>query len=209
MSYSNFVKTTISNLEPDLFNELKDVLITEFIPVHLVKNEEITESVCEELLCNYFEKVELKSGKEFGKIVEKYMSDLDSIVGIRIAETPKTRKNQPTPPTPRARKYYEKAVGLRKTNRETKRGLIDYTRLMLCLYTAIINNKYKRITDFELSINCLNLTKIIESMRKEVIPIRRKARFDTHDPYNSDRSSFVILVIMFYYIKSKEVVGEY
>lgn len=209
MSCISFIQTTINNLGEDSFKELRDILVDQFIPLSIVSKEQLTVPVLEELLCNYFDKVELKTGKEFERIVEKYTYDLDSIVRSRIEETPKARKNQPTPPTPRARKYYEKAIGIKKINSETKRGLIDYTRLMLCLYTAIIKNNYKRISDFDLSINCLNLTRIIGSMRKETVSIRKKPRFDTQNPYDSDRSSFVILVIMFYYMKSKEVVGEY
>ena len=209
MSCISFVQTTINNLDADSFNELRDILVNQFIPLSIVSKDDLTVPVLKELLCNYFDKVELKTGKEFERIVEKYTSDLDSIVESRIEETPKARRNQPTPPTPRARKYYEKAIGIKRINRETKRGLIDYTRFMLCLYTAIINNNYKKIKDFDLSINCLNLTKIIESMRKETVSIRKRPRFDTQNPYDSDRSSFVILVIMFYYMKSKEVVGEY
>ena len=77
----------------------------------------MTVPVLAEKLCDYFEKIELKMGKPFEKVVEKYTADLDSVVGDRIAKEPKPRKNKPTPPTPRARKYYEKACFLRKNKK--------------------------------------------------------------------------------------------
>ena len=137
------------------------------------------------------------------------MQDLDSVVGDRIAKEPKPKKDKPTPPTSRARKYYEKACDLRRLNKESKRGLMDYTRIMLCLYMAIIDGGKKVIDDFNYSISELNLTRIVEALRKEATLLGKKARFETKDPYTSDRSTFILLAIMFYYIKSKEIVGEY
>ena len=209
MSCASFVQTTITNLDTGLFNECRDVLIDEYLPLSLAQKEDLTVPVMAEKLCDYFEKIELKTGKPFEKVVENYTSDLDSVVGERIAKEPKPRKNKPTPPTPRARKYYEKACFLRKNNKETKHGLLDYTRIMLCLYAAIIQNNCKEIDDFNLSMNGLNLTKIIEALRKETVLLGKKPKFETKDPYTSDRSTFILLVIMFYYMKSKEIVGEY
>ena len=209
MSYSSFVQTTVLGLDSDLFNELRDVLVDDYLPLAIIQKEELTPHVLAEKLCDYFEKIELKSGKSFEKVVEKYMQDLDSVISDRIAKEPKPKKNMPTPPTPRARKYFEKAYELRRHNKESKHGLLDYTRIMLCLYMAIIGNGKKEIDDFSYSMSALNLTKIIESLRKETTLLGKKSRFETKDPYTSDRSTFILLVIMFYYMKSKEMVGEY
>lgn len=209
MSYSGFVQTTVFNLDSALFNELRDVLVDEYLPLHLAQKEELTANVLGEKLCDYFEKIELKTGKSFEKVVEKYTLDLDSVVGERVAKEPKPKKNKPTPPTPRARKYYDKSCYLRKHNKESKHGLLDYTRIILCLYSAIISNDFKEIDDFNLSVGGINLTKIIESLRKETTLLGKKQRFVTKDPYTSDRSTFILLVIMYYYMKSKEIVGEY
>ena len=109
MSCASFVQTTITNLDTGLFNECRDVLVDEYLPLSLAQKDDLTVPVLAEKLCDYFEKIELKTGKPFEKVVEKYTADLDSVVGERIAKEPKPRKNKPTPPTPRARKYYEKA----------------------------------------------------------------------------------------------------
>lgn len=209
MSYSGFVQTTVFHLDAALFNKLRDVLVDEYLILHLAPKEELTANILGEKLCDYFEKIELKTGKTFERVLEKYTLDLDSVVSERVAKEPKPQKNKPTPTTPRARKYYDKSCYLRKHNKESKHGLLDYTRIILCLYSAIINNDFKEIDDFNLSVGGVNLTKVIESLRKETTLLGKKQRFNTKDPYTSDRSTFVLLVIMFYYMKSKEIVGEY
>lgn len=209
MSCAGFIKTTVTNLDADLFNEMRDILVDDYLPLSLAQKDDMSVAVLAEKLCDYFEKIELKTGKTFERLVEKYTADLDSVVGDKIAKEPKPQKNKPTPPTPRARKYYEKACILRKNNKTSRRGLIDYTRIMLCLYAAIILNKGEEIKDFNYSINSINLTIIIEALRKETVLIGKKPKFETEPPYTSDRGTFILLIIMFYYMKSKEIVGEY
>ena len=209
MNCASFVRETITRLEADLFNELRDVLIDDYLPLSLARKHALTVPFLAEKVCDYFEKTELKTGKPFEKIIEKYASDLDSVVGDRIAKEPRPKKNVPTPPVPRARKYYEKACFLRKNNKESKYWLLDYSRIMLCLYSAIIGNGLKEISDLDYSMKSLNLTRIIEALRKETVLLGKKPRFETKDPYSSDRSTFILLVVMFYYMKSREIKGEY
>lgn len=210
MSYSEFIQTTVIDLNATLYKELRDTLIDEYLPVFLVQKEDLSSTVLAEKLCDYFEKIELKTSRTFDKTVEKYMKDLDSIVCDRIAKELKPKNNKTTPATSRARKYYEKACEFRRLNEDSVRVLIDYTRIMLCLYMAIINGDKKEINDFRYSMSELNLTKIIESLYKEKGALLwQKTRFEIKDPYTSDRSTFIMLVIIFYYMKSKEIVGEY
>ena len=153
----------------------------------------------------------MKTGNNFEKVVDKYFSDFDSVVRDRISKKPKPKKNNSITPVSRARKYYDKYRSLSMDKKECMQNLLDYTRIMLCLYTAIIKNGFNEIKDFDLSLRKLNLTRIIEGLRKEkeINLLGRKPRFNTEDPYSTDRSTFVLLVIMFYYMKSKEIVGEY
>ncbi len=209
MRYSDFAQTIVFGLDSERFNELRDVLVDEYLPLCLAQKDDLTVNVLAEKLYDYFEKIELKTGKNFEKVVEKYTLDLDSVVINRIAKEPKPKKNKPTPAIPRARKYYNKSCYLKTHSKESKQSLMDYSRIMLCLYTAIIGNGLKEIEDFDLSLSGVNLTRIIEGLRKETTLLGRKPRFDTKDPYSSDRSTFILLVIMFYYMKSKEIVGEY
>ena len=208
MEKIGFIQTTVCGLETKLFNELRDTLADEYLPLHIAKKEDLKLPVLAEKICDYFYEVELKTGKDFDRVIEKYTLDLDSIVSGRIAKKPKQKKNKPVPSTPRAREYYDRACYIRKHNRESKYWLLDYSRIMLCLYTSIIKNGYEEIEKFDLSMAVLDLPRIVEAMRVETLG-KKKPRFDTADPYDSDRSTFILLCILFYYMKSREIVGEY
>ena len=209
MDCPSFIQTTITNLDPGLFCGLRDVLLDQFLKLSIAKKEDLTAPILGEKLCDYFEKIELK-GMPFEKVVDKYVEALDSVVGERIAEKPKQKKNKPTPPTPRARKYYDHACFLKQTIKESNSSLLDYTRIMLCLYSAIVGADLKQIVDFDLSISGLNLAELIKALRKETTGfVNKRPRFETGDPYVSDKSTFVLLVILFFYMKNNEVEGEY
>lgn len=209
MSCSAFLKETVMSLEDDLFIELRDILIDNYLTMFLLPKEDLTPPALAEKLCDYFEKIELKTGKTFLKTVEKYTADLDSVIREKIAKEPKPKKGLPAPPIPRARKYYDRASGMKKQTSDSYCELLDYTRIMLCLYNAIQNSENKEIDDFDLSISKLNLTAITEALLKEPAALGKKMKFDTKESYGSDRSTFILLIILYYYMKSKEIKGEY
>ncbi len=210
MNYVDFVRTTITGLDTELFHYLKEILLAyEFIPLSIIKKEEFTVLGFAEKLCDYFEKVEIKTNRDFDKTVEKYVNDFDSIIKERIAQEPKQRKNREKPPIPRARKYYEEISVIRENRDDPMQGLLDYSRIAFCLYMSIIKNNFKKIKDFDYALKNLSLAEIIKAMREETILLGKKPRFEAIDPYKSDRSTFVITVIMFFYMKSKEVEGKY
>ena len=63
---------------------------------------------------------------------------MDSIVGPHIAKSVTTKKNgTDVVETPRARKYYEKALQLKGFKELTFDIIVDYTRIMMSLYSAI------------------------------------------------------------------------
>ncbi len=208
MNQIDFVRTTLTSLSREQFYQLKDILADEFIPLSIIKKEELTVSALAEKLCDYFEKVELKTNRSFDKTLEKYANDIDSIVKNRIAQQPKQRKNKQTQPTPRARKYYEEACYIKENNAKPIQGLFDYSRIMFCLYMSIIKNERKEIKDFEYTLKSLSLKEVIKAMREET-NLLKKPKFETDDPYKSDRSTFIITAVMFQYMKSKEMEGEY
>ena len=212
MNYSELILETFSNLTSDLFDEVKNTVVDELIHFSVLKKDEISPVILSEKVCDYIEKVQLSTGKAFEQQVEEYISKLDAIVGNRIAKPVKADKEKGEGKMPRARKYYERACVLKKSY-TTKQGLIDYSRIMMCLYMAILANNFELITDFNYSIDCLNLFEIMNAMRNEktdlFVGIGKKNRFDTKDEYGIDRCTFVLIVLMYYCIKSKEVVGEY
>ena len=209
MNYVDFLKQIMDELEETLYAEFRDILVEEYITFSIIEKESITKEILFEKLCDYFEKMELKTGKNFERLIEVYASDIDSLVVNRIAKEPKAKKNEQVPPAPRARKYYDKISVARKSNKASKQVLIDYSRVMLCLYMTIIRESLEVIDDFDYSVGSLNLTKIIDSMRVETTFRGKKLRFDTKDIYGTDRCTFIWVIMMFYYIKSKEVIGEY
>ena len=95
----------------------------------------------------------------------------------------------------------------------TTKQLTDYSRIMFCLYIAIINSGFKPIDDFDFSVKCLDIDKIINAMRQKksgsFLFIGGGSKFDTSDAYGQDTGFFVLTIIMYYHIKNNEVIGEY
>ena len=206
-----FVNKTVSSLTPERFERLRDILDSEnYIPFDFVEHERIDESFLEEKIGDYFEKVELLAGgKRFEYIIEQYANDLDSVVKDHIDVGSHANKGS-APVVPRARKYYYRASALKKEGLKTFESLLDYSRIMLCLYMAIINKKHKYISNFDYSSECLKGKEIMSALRNEkdsnIFGERKK--FDTHSPYSMDRCTFILVIIMYQYIKSNEVEVE-
>ena len=209
MDYCEFIKSTVNTLKPNMYEQINQILIPEYLSFSIIPEEEITLGILSEKLCDYFEKLDLKTGKSFDKYVESYLKDLDSIVERRIEKTPQPKKNDPTPViVPRARKYYEKAVSLKKTRTLSTSNLVDYTRIMLCLYTAIINNGFKEIGNFDFSSDCLNPLDIIDAMKNEQVKIGKKSKFDIKELYCSDTCTFILTIVIIYKIINDRVQEE-
>ena len=207
MNRIDFVKSTVYQLDERFFSEVKAILIKEYINFSLINSKDVSREILCEKLCDYFEKMEFYTKKSFDKLIENYIENLDKIVNDRIEKTPKAKKNEPTPPTPRARKYYEYVQILKRTNISTN-DLLDYSRIMLCLYTEIIQNKFNPISDFEYSSKCLNLPQIVNAMLNEKKSMLKKNLFDIKEHYSTDQFTFVVMIIMYYQIKIKEISGE-
>lgn len=208
-----FINSTVNDFEEKYFEVLKEKLVGEYISFSFIEDNDITMAIFSEKLCDYFEKLELKTVENFDKFILKYVSDLDEMVSRRIPKEPQAKKKEPeTTPTPRSRKYYNYALGIKNSRKLTIKQILDYSRIMMCLYMSIINEKYKEIDDFEYSSECLNLDKIIASMKSEkahgVKNFGKKTLYDITDLYCSDTSTFIITMIIFYYIKNNEVLGE-
>ncbi len=212
MEAREFLKSTVIDFEGKYFEVLKEKLVGEYISFSFIDDNNITMAIFAEKLCDYFEKLNLKQGDNFEKIILKYVSDLDAIVSRRIPKEPQANKKEPEPLIPRSRKYYKYALDIKNSRNLTIKQILDYSRVMMCLYMSIINEKYKEIDDFEYSSEDLNLDKIIASMKSEkpfgVKNFGKKTLFDITDLHCSDTSTFIITMIMFCYIKNNEVLGE-
>lgn len=210
MKREEFIEKTIPVLGSDIFNSIKQTIVGNYIQVNFIAEDDVNTTILEELLFGYLEKVELQqSVKSFDSIIEKYAADIDSVVEDRIK---KSQKDGSGKELNRARKYYEKAHAMRKDDIESFEGLVDYSRIMLCLYMAIIKNKFNPISDFDYSSECLRGREIMDALRQEesttIIGVKKK-RFDTKGIYSFDRCTFVILITMYHFIKNNEMEVEY
>lgn len=209
MTCLEFVTKTVCTFSDETLKEIMSVLVGEYLKYSIIQDNQITKEIFAEKLCDYFEKLQLKTGRNFDKEIESYMSDFNKIVEDGIVDTPHVKKGETPKPTPRARLYYDKANDKRKSPNLTVKILLDYSRVMMCLYTAIIESNNKNIENFDYSISCLNIEKILSAMKKENRGIVKAERFDTKELYCSDTCTFIITIVMFYVLKDTEVKGEY
>ncbi len=212
MTYLEFVKATICDLNQSAFEELKKILLGEYISFSIIDHENVTVDILAEKVCDYFNTLEVKTGRTFDKRIETYLKDLDTIVAPSIAKTYQTKIGDPeTIVEPRSRKYYEKALSIKDVKNPSITEIIDYTRIMMCLYTEIIKNKEKPITNFDYSAFCLIPEKLInDNLNKHgLAPApRTMKRFDTKDPYGNDRCTLILLIILLCSIVNGRVEGD-
>lgn len=211
MSYLDFVGGTVLNMGQTSFTDWRDALVDTYIKFSVFEKEEVSQEIMAEKLCDFFEKAELKTGKTFEKFVEIYFANIDSIVAGRVAKAPQQRKKDEAPlPVPRARKYYDKTLEIkkRKLNLAT---MVDYTRIMMCLYAAIIENKGAEIVNFNYAVSSLKIDEIVNAMLDEAesIPfnLAKKKKFDTKDPYGTDAITMIIAITMLHKIVDDSVEG--
>ena len=212
MKYQEFVRSTICTMEDDVFEKLKKMLLGEYISFEIIEADDITNDIFAEKICDYFEKLELETKKSFDKQVEIFIKDIDSVVGGRVAKTPKAKKDEKALVIePRSRKYYNKALKIKDVRNLSIINLNDFTRIMMCLYTEIIKKKYQDITDFDFALDCLDAEEIIQSLKEEkdpIVKIGKKKRFNIKELYCSDTGTFIILIIMLHKILNNKIEGE-
>lgn len=214
MEYRDFVGETICSFRPEIFELAKKVLIGEYLSFFIISDESVTMEILAEKACDYFEKMQLKTGKAFDKQIDSYLKAVDSIVSRRIASTPSQKKKDDTPAVvPRSRKYYEKAESIKKTRAWKVRNLLDYSRIMFCLYASVIENDFKEIQNLDYSADCIKPGKIIDAMKNERDPItislKKKKLFNIKELYCTDTCTFIITIIILFTIMNEKVQGEY
>ena len=213
MEVSKFILGTVKEMNESCFEELKGKLIGEYITFSIMDEKTVNVDIFSEKLCDYFEKLELKTSDGFEKLIKKYISDWDTLVENKIVKEVSDGKEGSAANTSRARKYYSHAERIKESRSITLKQLTDYSRIIMCLYMAIIEKKFKEIEDFDYSAKCLDIDIIISAMRLKrssgFLGIGSGAMFDTSDLYSSDTGVFILTIIMYYYIKSKVVEGEY
>lgn len=212
MNATDFIKDSILKLNSESFRELERHLIGEYISFAFLDEDEININNLSEKLYDYFEKIVLKNTDSFEIIIKKYINNWDEMVGKYIAKEHATKKNETPLPLPRSRRYYNFAMEIRRSRSITMRQLVDYSRIMMCLYTSVIDNNNSIISDFDYSVNFMPLDRMIASMKAEksnAIMFKKKMLFDIQDLYSSDTSTLIITMIMYYCIENSRIQGGY
>ena len=200
MNCKEFVVETVCGFSPMKLTWVKKLLIGQFIDFSILRDDEISASVLGEKLCDFFEKVEFKTGKNFDRQIESYMFDIDSVIGPHVGRVPQGKKNDETPlPVPRARKYYEKAASYRHSRNLTASRVVDYSRVMFCIYMAHINNGKALVDDFDFSPDSLDASAILKALKNEemniAFPPAKRKRFSTRELYNSDVATLILAIL--------------
>lgn len=212
MEIKEFIAEMVNNLDTKYFNLLKNRLSGEYLTFYFVEEEKISTEVFGEKLADYFEKIEIKTGDKFPKVLARYVSDIDEVVKRYIPKEPTAKKDVALPPTPRSIKYYKHASTIKSSRNLTVKQLEDFSRIMFNLYMGAIYSDMKDVTNYEFSTSRLDLDKIIAALKSEKggigLPIGKKTMFNIEELYCTDTATFIITMIMYYHIKNKEIEEE-
>ena len=141
MDIKEFVDSTVKKLDAKNLERLKEKLIGEYLKFSFVDESKISQDIFCEKLVDYFEKIEIKTGDDFARILTKYVSSLDEVVKRYIPQEPPAKNGEPVPPMPRSIKYYKHAVEIKGSRNLTMKQVADYSRIMMSLYMGAINSK--------------------------------------------------------------------
>ena len=198
MDYKEFSYSTVVELNAQSFDQLCKLLIGEYLTFSIIKENNITNEILAEKVCDYFETLTIKTGKPFDKQIETYIETLEYYVGRKIAKVSHSKKDTAPIAEPRARKYYNKALSIRNSRNLSVRQFLDYSRIMMCLEMAIINKDFKEIENLDYSADCLDADKIIDVIKNITVHAgikKQKPRFDTKELYCQDTFFFIILIL--------------
>lgn len=207
MEYIDFVVETIGSLEIDKFEMLKKALIGEYLTFSIIREDKVSKEELSEKVCDYFEKMILKSRKNFDKLIESYTKGIDYVVSNKIAKPTQSKKNKSVQEDiPRAGKYYEKALKIKNSRNLSTRNLIDYSRLIFCLYMEILKNHFTVISNFNFVSSELRPDVIINGMKmKEDFRIVKKKYFNIKELYSIDTCTFIIAIIILHTIINERI----
>lgn len=219
MSYIEIVER-ILKIGDELFEEMKILLLGKYLDFSIIDNDNVTKEMVCEKLCDNLEKILIKTNKTFDALINYYIDSMnDLIIGhLPKVSTRKDNKGKEILEDSRALKYFNHVQKIKK-EKELQFVLIeDYTRVILCLYAEIIRKKHRNIFDFEFSfenVKCQTLINSLESEKVKETDIfalkfdKLCKRFKTDDKYSKDSFIIMMIVIMFYILKNKEVKGDY
>ncbi|MFH0374034.1 hypothetical protein [Streptococcus sp. A22] len=212
MKYNDFIKETIMDFSSIEFKNIKALLIGEYIQFSFLEDNRIDQYIFSEKLCDYLEKLELKTKIPFQKHLVYYSIFLDKLVSNKIAKAPKGNKQVIDPQLiPRSRRYYEKAKANGKKGLHSVPQLIDYCRVMLCLYNSALQSDTKLLETINLSIDALSIEQIILNMKQEQakkLNYQVAEFFSKNGVYSSEVFYLIMTIIVYCELKNSKNQGE-
>ena len=133
------------------------------------------------------------------------------MVANKVARATKANNND-SELTPRARRYYEKAKSNGKKQFQSTSQVIDYVRVMLCLYTASLQSPSNPIENFNLSIDTLSIENLIFNMKQEQakrLNYQVKEYFLKNGIYSAAVFYLIMTIIIYCHLMSNMIQGEY
>ena len=200
MRAHQFLAETVYCMEQPSIDLLLSLLTDRYIKFIFVEKEDVSADVFAEKLLDYFRMVEMKTFRNFDDCISVYMSGLDSIVEPRVARFPLENNGEEGQELTRARKYYERFDIYKSKRGNTVDDLIDYSRIMLCLYESIVENDLHPIDNFDYDLDSIDPVAIIESMLSEekrgLLSRSASKRFDTRETLEMGTCTVVITSIL-------------
>ncbi len=202
-----FIKDTVLTLSPENFGKLRDSLLTDCLKVWFIPKEDVTPEVLAEKLYDHFYKTFAVTGVPFEKQVFQYIKSISDLVDMHIEQARQTEDGTGED-APRARRFYEKAQEIKESRSASTNDILEFSRLMFCLYEATLRDRLNKIQDFDYSVDVIEPARILDAMKKETIDgmlgMKRKV-FSLEGTCTQDISTMIIASIALYKIAEDRV----
>ncbi len=200
MDAHEFLSATVCCMEQPSVELLKSMLVGRYLRFGFVPDEDVGTAALAEKLGDYFDKVGLRTSRSFDDCISSYMAELNSIVEPRVVKAAPAHGKEKEGAVTRAWRYYERFAETARSHDRTVDDIIDHSRVMLCLYQAIIDNGKGPIENFDYASDAIKPATILKHMRWEerrgILPPFASKRFDTEDPYGTGAFSIVMAGVM-------------
>ncbi len=197
-----FIKDTVLTLSPENFEKLRDTLFEDCLRFWFIPKDDITPEVLAEKLYDYFYNTLAVTGAPFDKQVFQYIKSVSDLVDMHI-EQAKELEDGTQEEAPRARRFYEKAQEIKESRSASTNDILEFSRLMFCLYEATLRDRLNKIQDFDYSVDVIDPAKILDAMKKETVEgmlgMKRKV-FNLEGTCTQDISTMIIAAISLYKI---------
>lgn len=196
-----FISDTVMTLSPANFERLRNALTEDCIKFWYVPKENVTPEILAEKLYDHFLKTYAVTGVPFEKQVFQYIKSVSDLVDSHVEEVKEAVDG--TEVASRARQFYENAQEIKASRSASTKDILEFSRLMFCLYAATLHDRLNKIQDFEYSATVINPEEIVDSMKKEtteaILGIKHKV-FSLEGTYSQDISTMIIAMVSLYKI---------